>query len=177
MLDLINKGQKMSNNKKLIKVSYIRQEREYISELFPEYELVEQATMQMNIDGQNIPVDVLTVQTSKGKKTFYFDIRDVVAKYDALLASNRDSIKNLSESDFAKLFLGTVLGAQSRDEIEKIPWVRKVREHIHTSHTETEEEIDDNERETFIQILSSVKTWALISFFVFWVVLLFTMLQ
>ncbi len=126
----------MPNNKKLIKVSYIRQEHEYISELYPEYKLIKQINIQMNIEGKIIPVDVLTIQTNHGTKKFYFDVSDIFNKYDSLLTSTDD----LNDIDFAKLFLKTVLGAQTKAERKNLPWLQKIQENIKTKTIETEQE-------------------------------------
>ncbi|MGN0917237.1 MAG: hypothetical protein ACI4NZ_03465 [Candidatus Enterousia sp.] len=167
----------MPDNNKLIKVSYIRQEKEYISELFPEYELLEQKTLQMTVDGKSIPVDMLTVQTNQGKKTFYFDVSDIFAKYDAFIANNGSNLKDLTGADFAKLLMSTTLGVQTREEKERMPWIRKMQEGLKTIETEQEpdEEIDDSERESFMQILSSIKLLAILSFIIFLLALIFAM--
>lgn len=143
----------MSDNKKLIKVSYIRQEREYISELYPEYKLLRQACIEMNINNRNIPVDVLTIQTNQGEKTFYFDVSDIFNNYDSLLMNNNGNAKDPRDVDFAKLLINTVLGAQTKEEKEKLPWIQKIKEHIEPKAMEGEQEskkaIDNNNKEIF----------------------------
>lgn len=66
----------MAKNEKIeyIKVASIAEEKEYIRKLHPEFQLLQQFFMRVNIDGKLTPVDKLHVKTNDGEKDFYFDI-------------------------------------------------------------------------------------------------------
>lgn len=109
----------MRKSIKVIKVSNIRQEKEYIAALFPEFKLISQVADYVVIKGEKIPVDILKVKTRKGIKIFYFDIRKIYAKYDAALSTD-------AFVDFKELLLDSVLGMNNHKE--KNSWMQKVRD-------------------------------------------------
>ncbi len=88
-------------NRKIVPVSSIREEKLYISEQYPDFDLLEQRTIQVQRKESIIPVDVLKVQTKQGIKEFYFDITKIFKTYESYNTSS--SVKTANMSDYDKV--------------------------------------------------------------------------
>ncbi|MDW3024849.1 MAG: hypothetical protein R8N50_04165 [Alphaproteobacteria bacterium] len=93
-------------NQPLIKVSSVKEEKIYIAKLYPEFELLEQRLIKVNIGDRVVPVDLLRVNTNAGEKTFYFDVRELFEKYHTIFShvddTDYDSIYKIFRYTLAK---------------------------------------------------------------------------
>lgn len=80
----------LSPNQQLIKVSDVSEEYMYIRKKYPEFEMLEQRLIHVDIGDRIIPVDIMRIKTNEGEKTLYFDIETYWQQYYAQQAQDTD---------------------------------------------------------------------------------------
>lgn len=77
-------------NQQLIKVSDVSEEYMYIGKKYPEFEMLEQRLIHVDIGDRIIPVDIMRIKTNEGEKTLYFDIETYWQQYYTQQAQDTD---------------------------------------------------------------------------------------
>lgn len=77
-------------NQQLIKVSDVSEEYMYIGKKYPEFEMLEQRLIHVDIGDRIIPVDIMRIKTNEGEKTLYFDIETYWQQYYAQQVQDTD---------------------------------------------------------------------------------------